>query len=63
MHRRQHALEPRIQELARLLRVAVGQRLYRVFKTDEQDRHLLVFPFQSTQHQKWCDAGHDTGGG
>jgi hypothetical protein len=63
VHGRHRALQHRVEEPAGLFGVAVGQRLHRVFQTDEQDRHLLAFPFQSTQRQKWCDAGRNTGVG
>jgi hypothetical protein len=45
VHGRHHALEDRVEELARLLGVAVGQQLYRAFEIGKEDRHLLAFPF------------------
>ena len=41
-----HALQHRVEELARLLGVAVGQQLHRAFEVGEQHRHLLALPFQ-----------------
>ena len=41
-----HALEHRIQELARLLRVAIGQQLHRAFEVREQHGHLLALALQ-----------------
>ena len=46
VHGRHHALEDRIEELARLLRVAIGQQLHRAFEIGKEDRYLLAFPFE-----------------
>ena len=47
VHRLHHALENGVQELARLLRVAVGEQLERAFHVGEQHGHLLALPFES----------------
>ena len=46
VHGRHHVLEHRVEELARLLRVAVGQQLHRAFEVGKQDRDLLALAFQ-----------------
>ena len=46
VHRLHHAFEHRIEELARLLRVAVGEQLHRALEVGEQHRDLLALAFQ-----------------
>ena len=41
-----HVFEHRIEELARLLGVAVGQQLHRALEIGEQHRHLLALTFE-----------------
>jgi hypothetical protein len=41
-----HALEDRVEQLSRLLGVAVGQQLHRGLQVGEQHRHLLTLPLQ-----------------
>ena len=41
-----HPLEDRVEELARLLGVAVGEQLHRALEVGEQDRDLLALAFQ-----------------
>ena len=48
VHGRHHALQHRVEELARLLRVAVGQQLHGAFEIGKQHRDLLAFAFQRT---------------
>ena len=48
VHGRHHALQHRVEELARLLRVAVGQQFHRAFEIGKQHRDLLAFAFQGT---------------
>jgi hypothetical protein len=48
VHRGHHALQHRVEELARLLGVAVGQQLQRAFEISKEHRDLLALPFQST---------------
>ena len=43
---RHHALEHRVEELARLLGIAVGQELHRALEVRKQHRHLLALAFQ-----------------
>jgi hypothetical protein len=45
MHGCPYALEHGIEELPRLLRVAVGHQLHRAFQVSEPNRHLLAFTF------------------
>jgi hypothetical protein len=42
-----HQREDGIENLARLLRVAVGEQLHRTLQIGEEDRHLLPLAFQS----------------
>jgi hypothetical protein len=46
MHSLHHAFEDGVEELARLLGVAVGQELHRALEVREQYRDLLPLPFQ-----------------
>src|SRR5262249_23464961 len=46
MNRLHHALEHRIQELARLLGVAIGEKLHRPSEVGEEHGDLLALPFQ-----------------
>ena len=46
VHRRHHAFEHRVEQLPRLLGVAVGQQLHRALQVGEQHRDLLALPFQ-----------------
>jgi hypothetical protein len=48
VHGRHHALQHRVEELARLLGVAVGQQLHGAFEVGKQHRDLLAFPIQRT---------------
>ena len=41
-----HALEDRVEELTRLLGIAVGQELHRALEVCKQDGHLLALTFQ-----------------
>ena len=41
-----HALEHRVEELARLLGVAVGEQLHRALEVGEEDRDLLALAFE-----------------
>ena len=41
-----HALEDRVEKLARLLGIAVGQQLHRALEVCKQDGHLLALTFQ-----------------
>jgi hypothetical protein len=43
-----HPLEHRVEQLARLLRVAVGEQFHRALEVREQDRDLLALTFEST---------------
>ena len=46
VHRLHHALEHRVEELARLLRIAVGEQLHRALQVGEQHRDLLALAFE-----------------
>ena len=46
VHGRHHALEHRVEELPRLLGIAVGQQLHGAFEVGEQHRDLLALAFQ-----------------
>ena len=48
MHGSHHALQHRVEELARLLRVAVSQEFHGAFEIGKEHRDLLAFPFQDT---------------
>ena len=48
VHGRHHALQHRVEELARLLRVAVSQEFHGAFEIGKQDRNLLAFAGQRT---------------
>jgi hypothetical protein len=48
MHGRHHALQHGIEELARLLRVAVGHQLHGAFKVRKQHRDLLALAFEGS---------------
>ena len=41
-----HPLEHRVQELAGLLRIPVGQQLHRALEVGEEDRHLLTLALE-----------------
>jgi hypothetical protein len=45
MHRLHHALEHRIEQLTRLLRVALDKKLHRALHVCEEHRHLLALAF------------------
>jgi hypothetical protein len=38
--------EDRVEDLARILRIAVGEQLHRALEIGEQDGHLLAFAFE-----------------
>ena len=46
MYSRHHVLQHRVEELARLLRVAIGQQLHRAFEVGKQHRDLFTFAGQ-----------------
>jgi hypothetical protein len=46
VHRRHHALQHRVEELPRLLGVAVGQQLHRALQIGEEDCHVLALAFK-----------------
>jgi hypothetical protein len=46
MHRRHQALEHRVEELAGVFVITVGQQLQRAFEIGEQHRHLLALAFK-----------------
>jgi hypothetical protein len=46
MHRLHHPFEHRIQDLARLLGIAVGEQLHRALEVGEKDRDLLTLAFE-----------------
>jgi hypothetical protein len=46
VHGRHHAFEHRVEEVAGLLGVAVGQQLHRPLQVGEQHRHLLALAFE-----------------
>ena len=46
MHRLHQALEHRIEELAGLFRVAVGEQFHRALQVGKQHRHLFALAFQ-----------------
>ena len=46
MHRLHHPLEHRVEELARLLGVAVGQQLHRALEVGEEHGDLLALAFE-----------------
>ena len=46
MHRRHHAFRHRVEDLAGLFGVTVGQQFHRAFKIGKQHRHLLAFAFE-----------------
>jgi hypothetical protein len=46
VHRGHHALQHRVEELAGLLGVAVGEQLHRALEVSEQHRDLLAFSFE-----------------
>jgi hypothetical protein len=48
VHGGHHPLQHRVEELPRLLGVAVGQQLHRALQVGEQDGHLLAFAFQGS---------------
>ena len=52
MHRFHHALENRIQKLACLFRIAVGQELHRAFQVCEQHSDLLALAFERASRAK-----------
>ena len=41
-----HALEHRVEELPRLLRVPIGEELHRALQVGEEDRDLLALAFE-----------------
>ena len=43
VHRVHHLLDDRVEQLARLLGITVGQQLHRALEVGEQDGHLLAF--------------------
>jgi hypothetical protein len=46
VHGLDHALQDRVQQLARLLGIAISQQLHRPLQVREQHRDLLAFAFQ-----------------
>jgi hypothetical protein len=48
VHGRHHALQHRVEELARLLRVTVGKQLHGAFEVGKEHRDLLTFAIQHT---------------
>jgi len=46
VHGLHHALQHRIEDSARLLRVAIGEQFHRAFEVGEQHRDLLALAFQ-----------------
>ena len=48
MDRLHHAFEHRIEDLARLLGIAVGEQFHRALEVGEQDRDLLALALQGT---------------
>ena len=46
VHGLHHALEDRVEELARLLGIAVGEQLHRALEVGEQHRDLLALAFE-----------------
>jgi hypothetical protein len=46
MDRGHHLLQHRVEELARLLGIAVGQQLHGAFQVGEQHGDLLAFTFE-----------------
>ena len=46
MNRLHHPFEHRVEELARLLGVAIGQQLHRALQVGEEDRDLLALAFE-----------------
>ena len=48
VHGGHHMLQHRVEELARLFRVAIGQQLHRAFEVGKQHRDLLAFAGQGT---------------
>ena len=46
MHRLHHALEDRVQELARLLRVPIAEQFEGALDVGKQHRHLLALPLE-----------------
>ncbi len=48
MHGRHHALQHRIEQLPRLLGIAVGQQFHGALEVGKQDRDLLALAFQGT---------------
>jgi hypothetical protein len=53
VHRRHHALQHRVEELASLLGVAVGQQLHRALEIGKQHRDLLALALEG------CAGGND----
>jgi hypothetical protein len=48
MHRRHHAFEDRVEELAGLFGITIGQQLHRALEIGEQHRDLLAFAFEGS---------------
>ena len=46
VHRVHHAFQHRVEELAGILRITVGQQLHRPLQVGEQHRHLLALAFE-----------------
>jgi hypothetical protein len=46
VHGLHHVLEHRVEELARLLGIAVGEQLHRALEVGEEDRHLLALALE-----------------
>ena len=46
VHRFHHTFQHRVEELPRLLGVAIGEELQRALHVGEEHRHLLALPFQ-----------------
>ena len=49
VHGVHHALQHRVEELARLLGIAVGQQLHRAFEVGKQHRDLLALAFRAVR--------------
>ena len=62
MYRGHHALEHRVEELAGLFGIALGQQLHRALQVGEQHRDLLALAFQGGAgvedfSAKWAGVG------
>jgi hypothetical protein len=48
VHGIHHALQYRVEELPRLLRIAIGEEFHGAFEVGKQHRDLLALPFERT---------------